>query len=766
MPSYPLPRRLLAALIVLLAIAAARPAVATPELQLFAAGTPTADGGVYSFGNASIGDRQSRWVILRNAGTSTLWIGDITFTGPYRLLGSRPTFIAAGAQSTLTVEWVPSGAGPNPGSIRIVNNDADENPYNVRFQATSDGLPPLPEISVFAAGTSVRDGGQYDFGFGEPGSPISRWITVRNSGSAPLSLGQPILTGPFSIVGSVPASVPAGQDINITVRWSPGPGGTDRGSISIPNNDSNENPFDLTLRGTSTASASNAEITVFVQGQAAADGAAIDFGSSPIGQTVQRQLVIRNIGPDLLRLETPSITGPFTLTSPLPTVIRSNSQYVTGIVWTPSATGSNAGELLIRSNDADENPFNLTLRGTASSGAGDQPEIALFISATQLQDGDTYDFGTTELGEDETVWLTLRNRGAATLRINAVTLTGPFSLDDDLPVTLAPQTDAVVVLRWRPTSPGTNTGTIRILNNDSDESQFDVALTGTAGLPGRQPEIAVFFDDNEIQNNGTFDFGVGLRRFSEIEFLTIRNTGDASLTIGRATFTGTFQLGVGFSDNVAPDSLHVAAIEWVPFGVGENVGSVTFPTNDLDENPFRINLRGFSVEPLPAPDGPMLPDPIAPAEQAAAPISTGEATVDLTGDAARLTLCWPQRTAGARSLVYLGTERALDGLDLVANTQDACVGPIAIDPSRTYTWRVDSLTAHGLVRGEPMTIQPARPCPADADRDGDADTDDLLLFSDQLATGDPAADLDHSGDIDAADLILFIEAWQTGCAPR
>jgi hypothetical protein len=119
------------------------------------------------------------------------------------------------------------------------------------------GQTQTPEISVTVAGTAVADGGTVSFGSTTVGTPVTRTITISNTGSGTLSVNS---------IGSVPAgytlvsnvtsnSLGAGQSTSFTVRLNAAAAGNFGGAISIGNNDSNEAPYDLQLSGAVTSTA-------------------------------------------------------------------------------------------------------------------------------------------------------------------------------------------------------------------------------------------------------------------------------------------------------------------------------------------------------------------------------------------------------------------------------------------------------------------------------------------------------------------------------
>ncbi|MCX6875839.1 MAG: choice-of-anchor D domain-containing protein [Verrucomicrobia bacterium] len=115
---------------------------------------------------------------------------------------------------------------------------------------------PLPEIAVEQpVGTDLTDGGSRDFGTVAMGSDSSLSFTIRNTGSADLTglvITKDGSTPADFTITSAPVSPVSGPNgtTTFTVRFTPAATGSRGAVIHIANNDSDENPFDLTLSGT------------------------------------------------------------------------------------------------------------------------------------------------------------------------------------------------------------------------------------------------------------------------------------------------------------------------------------------------------------------------------------------------------------------------------------------------------------------------------------------------------------------------------------
>ncbi|MFN3405010.1 MAG: glycosyl hydrolase family 8 [Cytophagaceae bacterium] len=120
-----------------------------------------------------------------------------------------------------------------------------------------------PEIAVFAGDALKLTGSSHSFGTVAAGSSSADVaFSIRNYGSALLTLSTPpsdlVISGPNAadfVVTKNPTyvtNVSANSATNFFIKFSPTTGGTKTATLTIANNDGDENPYIITLSGTST----------------------------------------------------------------------------------------------------------------------------------------------------------------------------------------------------------------------------------------------------------------------------------------------------------------------------------------------------------------------------------------------------------------------------------------------------------------------------------------------------------------------------------
>jgi len=249
----------------ILSFTTASAALPVPEINIKGNSVSIVDGDVTpsltdhtDFGSADVtGGTVERVFTIENLGTADLTLGGTpkvvisgTNAADFTVTVQPSSPVAASGSTAFTVHFDPSAIGARNATVSIANDDADENPYN--FDITGTGTV-APEMDLFQGATAITDGGSQDFGSRALNSNTDIVFTIKNTGAGSLTFTTPITIGgadaaQFSIRAPLASSpIAAGGSATFTVRFKPTSTGAKTATISIPNNDSNENPYDLTL---------------------------------------------------------------------------------------------------------------------------------------------------------------------------------------------------------------------------------------------------------------------------------------------------------------------------------------------------------------------------------------------------------------------------------------------------------------------------------------------------------------------------------------
>lgn len=381
----------------------------TPTITSTSSGSRIGTGTVTLGATASIGNIS--WFTALTGG-SAIATGN-SFTTPS--ISTTTTYYVSATNGTCT-------SSPRIAVVATVNN---------------------PEIDILGNSISIVDGNttptttnNTDFGNVAIATNFSRTFTIQNIGTANLNLtgASPyiVISGPnaadFSVTTIPSATIGASGSTTFVIRFAPTTTGVKNATLTIANNDSDENPYDFSIRGTGIVGSPEINIqgnsTTIVDGDTTPSLADdTDFGSINVASgTNPNVFTIQNLGTGTLNLTGSSpyvaISGAhasdFTVTTIPSNSISAGSSTIFIITFNPSAAGLRTATVTIANNDSDENPYDFNIQGTGIAG---QPIYTIYYenfdnnnggwTMTNSGSGSTWAYGTnsTEVGE-KNYWYT------------------------------------------------------------------------------------------------------------------------------------------------------------------------------------------------------------------------------------------------------------------------------------------------------------------------------------------------------------------------
>ncbi|MEM7112219.1 MAG: choice-of-anchor D domain-containing protein [Chloroflexota bacterium] len=635
------------------------PVPTMPEMDVQGNGQSIADGDTTpnvaddtDFGGVIQGNSLANSFTIVNSGTAVLNLTGsplVAISGAdaadFTVSTVPAASVGAGATTAFTITFTPSGVGTHTATVSIANNDADENPYTFAIEGTGTAVP-VPEIDVQGNGQSIADGSSTpltsngtDFGSISLGTPFDQTFTVVNSGTAVLNLtGGPLVAisgadaADFTISTVPAATVAAGNSTDFVVTFEPASVGIKTAVLTIANDDSDENPYNFTIRATAIAP----EIDVQGNGQSIADGDMTpsvaddtDFATSFIGTPVVHTFTIENTGDETLNLTGSPLVNvggvnaaDFVVTQPPAPSVGAGLSTTFDVTFTPSFVGVHAATITIANDDADENPYTFAVAGAGATVP--VPEIDVQGNGQSIADGDTTpstadhtNFGSAMVGGTNIVrTFTIANSGTADLNLTGsplVSIGGANAADftvSALPTTpIAAANSTTFQVSFAPSTTGVRTATISIANDDADENPYNFTIQGTAIAP----EIDVQGNGQSIANGDTTpstaddtDLGNTLVGGSVAVTFTIENSGGSPLNLtGSPDVVGVGGANAGDFTVTAVPATSIAAnggttafeITFTPTGTGVRTATITIANNDSDENPYNFTIQGTGQAP-------------------------------------------------------------------------------------------------------------------------------------------------------------------------
>lgn len=223
-------------------------------------GNEIPDGSIgHDFVDVLVGTSSSVTIIIENTGT-----GALNLTGPISIVDGDildfsiddsllSTYLAPGGSTNFDIIFSPASTGNKKVTIAIPNDDQDENPYSITVIGKGT-LSSEPEISIFVETIEYLHGSTYNFGTIGVGNSVLTEFIIQNIGTADLHINSILFVegqaGDFLHDLQMPLTVYTGNKETFSVTFSPTATGIRGTRMEISNDDSDENPYKITLKGT------------------------------------------------------------------------------------------------------------------------------------------------------------------------------------------------------------------------------------------------------------------------------------------------------------------------------------------------------------------------------------------------------------------------------------------------------------------------------------------------------------------------------------
>jgi len=303
-------------------------------------------------------------------------------------------------------------------------------------------------------------------------------LTVKNTGSATLSISEIWLTGAYPNLfrqsNNCGTSLAAGASCTVSVQFVPNANGVFTAAVTFSDNASNSPQMVSVSGGGASAPAIRLSASALVFGNQAAGTV-----SSP------QSLTVTNTGTGTLSISEIWLTGSY------PNLFRQSNNCGTGLAqgasctisvqFAPNANGSFAAAVTLADN-APASPQLVPISGTGSSSSGGNSSSPSGSPGVSLSAG-SLSFGNQPVdiaSSSET--LTLSNNSSTALSISSIALTGAnpadFTENNTCGSSVAAEGSCTLVTMFKPSASGSRSATLSVTDNASGSPQT-VALSGT-----------------------------------------------------------------------------------------------------------------------------------------------------------------------------------------------------------------------------------------------------------------------------------------------
>ncbi len=186
-------------------------------------------------------------------------------------------------------------------------------------------------------------------------------ITLSNSGTAALSITSIAASGDYAQTNNCGASLAAGANCAISVKFTPTAAGTRTGTITVTDN-APGSPQTASLTGTGVAVGPSASLSP----------TSLTFASQTIGTTSAAQnITLSNGGNAALTVSSITASGDYAQTNNCGASVPAGGSCTISVTFTPTAAGTRTGTITVTDN-ATGSPQTASLTGTGATAGGGQ----------------------------------------------------------------------------------------------------------------------------------------------------------------------------------------------------------------------------------------------------------------------------------------------------------------------------------------------------------------------------------------------------------
>ncbi len=335
-----------------------------------------------------------------------------------------------------------------------------------------------------------------------------------------------------------------------------------------------------TATRTATATATRTATPTATPTPVASVPASLAFGSLAVGDTVTKNLTVKNSGhaPLVISRATPSdpeyaLSGTGTCGA-IPVTVAPTVSCTLGVAFTPNAVGAH-GATLTLSDNGGTGSQNVSLSGTGI--------VDLTTSTSSLV------FASVKFGVKSMKSFSVTNHQTQPVTLSkgfSGTNAADFSITaGTCATTLAANTACSIVVTFKPGALGTESATLSVSDSPDPLSPYRVALSTGATIPA-------------IVSPATIAYGtLTSKQSSKTENVTVTNLSGFPLPVS-ASFSGTnagdFAVTGGTcGGSASPDSSCTIAVTFTPTGGGSAEGAIMAVSVGSDpSSPYSISLTG------------------------------------------------------------------------------------------------------------------------------------------------------------------------------
>ncbi len=444
---------------------------------------------------APVGQSQTAQLQATYAGAGTVTISQppTVFGSPAfkaTILGTLPLTVGPGSSFAVSLVFTPTSASASASQMSLSfletlsPTNFNTNTITFSLQGTAPAFTLSYVLQTDQNVVPLLPGGTIPFTPTLVGATAQAALNITNTGSGTGTVTAIGITGTaFRLQGVplLPASVGATVNLQVLVLYTPAAVSTDTAQITITF--ASGAPVTLNVTGSGSSPTLTYQLLNTTPPTAVSPGGVITLPNTNVGQTSSVTVRVLNSGSANGTVSSINFAGQvFTLSNVpvLPQTLTPNASLTFTVNFTPTQPGVQSGTLIVNSDI-----FKL-------SGAGLGPLLTFSYVAggTTITLGGTNNsvvFSPVTISQSEQLIFDVANTGTLPATISNIGVgSGPYSLSGlpSLPVTLAPNADFQITIKFTPTTVGFSNGTLLL-------DATSVSLIGSGTQPPPLPSYTI-----------------------------------------------------------------------------------------------------------------------------------------------------------------------------------------------------------------------------------------------------------------------------------
>ncbi len=514
-----------------------------------------------NFGAVGISLTSNQNIQLRNDGEVDLKIDSIKTTSKYFIPGNDGSFsINPGLSTLIAVAFQPDSVGIFDAVMTIYSNDLDTSEF--RIPLIGNGRQLLdPNITFYPD--------KVDFGYVAVGLGKEIKFNVGNNGEKDLFVNNIFSSDDQFIIDKTSFTVKHDSSQNLTVTFRPTVMDTIETQLIIVSNDPDSAAAVMTLTGIGRA---------LKEPQLVSRAEELNFGVVELGQSLQKNLVIENLGDLSLQLySTVSLDSHFVVNVDSVS-IEGGQSYNLAVTFFPDDTLEVRSNLEIKSNDPDNYVFYLPLRGKGKAGVQQ-----ILVSPVYL------DFNEVRVHSTATRYFWVNNLGEKPLTISNVISNNVYFKPQLTNFTIGYNEYKQVPVIFTPDSIKLFNGKLAVISNDPVVDSLIILLTGE-GRDSLAQKISVLPDSLNFDK-------VALNNSRNL-YITLTNYGERLLKVHNVLCTNPVFKTNLTNFSIAPQSSRQIYVSFTPTVLKAYQDTLKIISDDPEKDTLLVNLSGIGREPF------------------------------------------------------------------------------------------------------------------------------------------------------------------------